>query len=298
MPSVTRNSSCEHTGLVTHFAGRWRPGSIGTQRRRTLEMACLQAVLWIYELASSLCLVVIAIIFCPLLAAFAQESTPTPTPQTAGGPVATTFEVIVTGSNIPTAEEVGPLPVDTYRRADIFRFGVRSATDFVQKLPVANGASLNEKLNVIGDGRTEIDLRGLFLKETLVLQDGRRLATDGFAGYDVGRNFSFTPTVDLNLVPLGLIDHVDILKDGASSIYGSDAVAGVVNVYLIHKFRGLEIYASYGNTNLGDSNDQDEELAYLLAGAGDDNNDIVVYAELYNRAAIYSRDRDISSNAV
>ena len=74
-----------------------------------------------------------------------------------------------------------------------------------------------------------------------MLQDGRRLATDGFAGYDVGRNFTFTPTVDFNLFPLGLIDHIDILKDGASSIYGSDAVAGVVNVWLIHKFRGLEI---------------------------------------------------------
>ena len=83
------------------------------------------------------------------------------------------------------------------------------------------------------------------------------------------------------MFPLGLIDHIDILKDGASSIYGSDAVGGVVNVWLIHKFRGLEVYTSYGNTNLGASNDQGEELAYLLGGAGDDKTDIVVYAELY-----------------
>src|SRR5437762_4413782 len=242
-----------------------------------------------------LTLAIIASLFSPVLPALAQDVAPTP--QTAVQASAITDEIIVTGSNIPTAEEVGPQPVDTYRRDDIFRLGVRSATDFVQKLPAVNGASLNENLNVFGDGRTEIDLRGLFSKETLVLQDGRRLATDGFAGYDVGRNFSFTPTVDLNLFPLGLIDHIDILKDGASSIYGSDAVAGVVNVWLIHRFRGLEIYASYGNTNLGASNDQGEELAYLLAGTGDDKTDIVVYAEVYNRAAIYSRDRDISSNA-
>ncbi len=129
-----------------------------------------------------------------------------------------------------------------------------------------------------------------------MLQDGRRLATDGFAGYTVDLNFFFNSTVDLNLFPLGLIDHIDILKDGASSIYGSDAVGGVFNVWLIHRFRGLEIYASYGNTNLGASNDQGEELAYLLAGTGDDNTDIVVYAEVYNRAAIYNRDRDITSN--
>jgi iron complex outermembrane receptor protein len=162
---------------------------------------------------------------------------------------------------------------------------------------VATGASLNENLNTIGDGRTEIDLRGLFSKETLVLQDGRRLASDGFAGYEVGLNFFFGGPVDLNLFPLGLIDHIDILKDGASAIYGSDAVGGVFNVWLIHRFRGLEIYASYGNTNLGASNDQGEQRAYLLAGTGDDKTDIVVYAEVYNRAAIYSRDRDLSSNA-
>jgi outer membrane cobalamin receptor len=60
---------------------------------------------------------------------------------------------------------------------------------------------------------------------------------------------------DLNLFPW-LIDHIDILKDGASAIYGSDAVGGVFNIWLIHRFRGLEIYASYGNTNLGASNDR------------------------------------------
>jgi iron complex outermembrane receptor protein len=206
-------------------------------------------------------------------------------------------EVIVTGSNIPTAEEVGPQPVDTYRRVDIERLGARSVTDFVQKLPVATGPSTNENVNSLGDGRTDIDLRGLGAKETLVLQDGRRLAPDGFAGYYSDLNAFFGGTVDLNLFPFGLVDHIDILKDGASAIYGSDAVGGVFNVWLIHRFRGLEIYASYGNTNLGASNDQGEERAYLLAGTGDDKTDIVVYAEVYNRAAIYDRDRDISSNA-
>ena len=60
---------------------------------------------------------------------------------------------------------------------------MRSATDFVQKLPVATGPSINENENTLGNGQTEIDLRGLAAKETLVLQDGRRLAPDGFAGY-------------------------------------------------------------------------------------------------------------------
>jgi iron complex outermembrane recepter protein len=193
----------------------------------------------------------------------------------------------VTGSNIPTSEEVGPNPVDTYRREDITRLGVRSATDFIQKLPAAAGAAINENKINGGDGRAEINLRGILAKETLVLQDGRRLAPVGFAG----------DTIDLNTIPLGLIDHIDILKDGASSIYGADAVDGVVNVFLIHRFRGLELYASYGNTNLGFANDMGEERAYLLAGIGDDKTDIVVYAEVYNRAAIYSRDINISSDS-
>ena len=89
----------------------------------------------------------------------------------------------MTGSNIPTSEEVGPNPVDTYRKEDITRLGVRSATDFTQKLPAAAGAAINENNVNGGDGRVEINLRGILAKETLVLQDGRRLAPVGFAGF-------------------------------------------------------------------------------------------------------------------
>src|SRR5256714_5674051 len=230
-------------------------------------------------------LAIIAGVLPSVIAVSAQDVTPTP--QTTGQPVVTAVEVIVTGSNIPTSEEVGPNPVDTYRKEDITRLGVRSATDLIQKLPAATGAAINENNVGSGDGRVEINLRGILAKETLVLQDGRRLAPVGFAG----------DTVDLNTIPLGLIDHIDILKDGASAIYGADAVAGVFNVWLITRFRGLELYSSYGNTNLGSANDMGEERGYLLAGTGDDKTDIVVYAEFYNRAAIYSRDVDLSSDA-
>lgn len=225
--------------------------------------------------------------------AFAQA--PAASPATTGtnigvaptGAQAEVERVIVTGSNIPTAEEVGPNPVDTYRRDDITRLGVRSSTDLIQKIPAATGSSVNENNTNGGDGSVRINLRGIDPKETLVLQDGRRLANVGFA--------SNAP--DFNMFPLGLIDHIDILKDGASPNYGADAVAGVVNVYLIHRFRGLEVYASYGNTNMGFANDAGEETAYLLAGTGDDKTNIVVYAGFYNRSAIYSRDVNISHDA-
>src|SRR5207302_10215265 len=78
---------------------------------------------------------------------------------------------------------------------------------------------------------------------------------------------------------------------------GSDAVAGVINIFLKHTFRGLEIGGSIGNTNMGSSNDAREMEAWMIAGTGDDKTDIVIIADAYDRAAIYSRDREITSNA-
>jgi iron complex outermembrane recepter protein len=176
----------------------------------------------------------IAVLFAIQSFAFGQEpSSPAAatTPVNANGTaMVETERVIVTGSNIPTAEEVGHNPVDTYRRDDITRLGARTPTDLIQRIPAATGFSINENNTNGGDGSTRVDLRGVDPKETLILQDGRRLANVGFAG----------TSVDFNIFPLGLIDHFDILKDGASPLYGTDAVTGVLNVFLIHKFRGLE----------------------------------------------------------
>src|SRR5215467_16204378 len=112
--------------------------------------------------------------------------------------------VIVTGSNIPTAEEVSPNPVDTYRPADIERLGVRNSTDLLAALPQEMGATANQNTVGTGDGSVLANLRGLLPKETLVLIDGKRVAPT-----DAG--------VDINLIPFPMIDHIDILKDGASA---------------------------------------------------------------------------------
>src|SRR5438477_850627 len=239
----------------------------------------------------------VAAVAFPLIiatSARAQEPAP-PAPPTTGSNIApagggaaneaTAERVIVTGSNIPTAEEVGPNPVDTYRRDDITRLGVRTPTDLVNRIPSITGSGLNENFTNGGAGVTQVNLRGIDPKETLVLQDGRRLVAF-FGGF-----------VDFNVFPPGLVDHIDILKDGASPVYGTDAVAGVVNVFLIHRFRGLEMYASYGNTNLGFANDAGNEQAYLLAGTGDDKTNIVVYAGLFNTASIQSVDTNISHDS-
>src|SRR6516165_6123827 len=205
--------------------------------------------------------------------------------------VAEVERVVVTGSNIPTAQEVGPNPVDTYRPADIEKLGIRNATDLTTFLPQEAGGTTNLNMANGGDGTVQFNLRGLLAKETLVLVDGKRVALGSL--FPVG----FSGGVDINLIPFPMIDHIDILKDGASAVYGSDAIAGVINFFLLHKFRGLEIGGSYGNTNLGASNDARELEGWIKAGTGDDKTDILVIADFYDRAAIYSHDRDIESNA-
>jgi iron complex outermembrane recepter protein len=200
--------------------------------------------------------------------------------------------VVVTGSNIPTAEETGPNPVDTYRPADIEKLGIRNATDLTTFLPQEAGGTVNLNIANGGDGTVQFNLRGLLAKETLVLVDGKRVAFGSLNA--VG----FSGGVDINLLPFPMIDHIDILKDGASAVYGSDAVAGVVNFFLLHKFRGLEIGGSYGNTNLGASNDMGEWEAWIKAGTGDDKTDIVVVADFWERTGgVFSADRHLSANA-
>jgi iron complex outermembrane recepter protein len=216
-----------------------------------------------------------------------------PPEQVGAGATAEVERVIVTGSNIPTAEETGPNPVDTYRREDIQKLGVHNATDLLTRLPQEMGSTVNQNIANGGDGSVIPNLRGLLPKETLVLIDGKRAAIIGSGG-GAGPG---TAGVDINLIPFPMIDHIDILKDGASALYGSDAVAGVINIFLRHKFRGLEIGGSIGNTNLGSSNDARETETWMIAGTGDDKTDIVIIADAYDRAAIFTRDRDITTNA-
>ncbi len=220
---------------------------------------------------------------------FGQETVSTS--RDANQRVAIVAEVIVTGSNIPTAEEVGPNPVDTYRPADIEKLGIRNTTDLTTFLPQEAGGTVNLNISNGGDGTVQFNLRGLLGKETLVLVDGKRVAFGSL------NPVGFSGGVDINLIPFPMIDHIDFLKNGASAVYGSDAIAGVVNFFLIHKFRGLEIGGSYGNTNMGASNDMGEWETWIKAGTGDDKTNIVVIADFWERSGgMFTRDRDLSAN--
>src|SRR6202795_5176275 len=104
--------------------------------------------------------------------------------------------VIVTGSNIPSAEETGPNPVDTYRPADIEKLGIRNATDLTTFLPQEAGGTVNQNIANGGDGTVQISLRGLLPKETLILIDGKRFAESALT---IGGH-------DINLLPFSLVD--------------------------------------------------------------------------------------------
>src|SRR6058998_700278 len=118
--------------------------------------------------------------------AFAQlpapAAAPAPPPPGAPAPAAEVERVVVTGSNIPTAEETGPNPVDTYRPQDIEKLGIRNATDLQTFIPQEAGGTVNLNIGNGGDGTIQFNLRGILAKETLVLIDGKRVALPSLGG--------------------------------------------------------------------------------------------------------------------
>lgn len=208
-------------------------------------------------------------------------------PSNATGAVAETERIIVTGSNIPTAQEVGPNPVLNINRDLINKSGERTAEELIKNLPVANGGGVPISNNGTGftPGASAISLRGLGPQYTLVLIDGRRLSP-----YPIGTG-GVVSFFDLRSIPEAAIESIEILKDGASTTYGADAVAGVVNVKLRHDYRGAEASVEYGNTLDKDSG---EFRASLVYGVGDDKTSITGTMNFYHRNSIFNRDRGFS----
>src|SRR6267378_971061 len=130
---------------------------------------------------------------------------------------------VVTGSLIPTAETVGPAPVETITSADLEKTGAQDVLTALKSISVSfsGGFNLGQSLNNGGYGESYLALRNL---PTLLLIDGRRLNISPFS------TFIGTYAADLNTIPIAMIDRVEVLKDGASTIYGSDAIGGVVNI--------------------------------------------------------------------
>ena len=169
--------------------------------------------------------------------------------------------ITVTGSNIPRTNTETPSPVQVVTRQEIDRTGKTTVAEYLQTLTADGSGSIPKTFgNGFAGGGAGISLRGLGAGSTLVLLNGRRMATYGLA--DDGQKV-FT---DLSTIPLDAVERIEVLKDGASAIYGSDAIAGVVNIILRSDFNGAILRASYGLS--GDS-DGDAKKATLTAGTGD-----------------------------
>src|SRR6266513_1094644 len=227
--------------------------------------------------------------------ALAQNPPPPPPPPTGAGPAPPPTEVervIVTGSNIPTAETVGPNPVDTYNRENITKSGEITTEQFLLSLPGVNANVVpianNENGSNTAVGAATVALHAFDARATLILIDGRRVAP-----YPTGNNPGLVNVmfVDLNSIPQAAIESIEILKDGASTTYGADAVAGVVNLKMRHRYDGAEARVEYGNTLDKDSGLFDTSAVFGV-GKGDTN--ITGVLNYYHRNSIFQRDRGFS----
>ncbi|HWA85100.1 MAG TPA: TonB-dependent receptor plug domain-containing protein [Opitutus sp.] len=197
----------------------------------------------------------------------------------------------VTGSNIPTtltAAEAGSFPLVALDRLTIEKTGYQNAAELLQKLTISNSGSVAISNNATGftPGATGVSLRGLGPEATLVLINGHRIAP-----YPVGQSGD-TAFVDLNTIPIGMIDSIEVLKDGASAVYGADAVAGVVNIKLRKNYNGSEAMVRYQNTTDKDST---EVTANLLTGVSTDKGSITIGFNYQRRNGIFNKDRSYSA---
>jgi iron complex outermembrane receptor protein len=194
--------------------------------------------------------------------------------------------VEVTGTRLKHADIQTSSPVDVMLREDIARTGKRTLSDVVRAITADNNGSIGPG-NVSGFamGSSGVALRGLAVNATLVLINGRRMASYGLAD-DGQRTF-----VNLSNVPLDIVDRVEVLKDGGSAIYGSDAIAGVVNVILRDSFQGFSTHLSYAISEYGDG---EAPRVSVTAGRGDlasDRFNVFFNIEAARQNPMYHRDR-------
>lgn len=170
-------------------------------------------------------------------------------------------KIEVTGTNIKRVDTETASPVTIITREEIARSGATTISEVIRQLPSNNAGSFSENsLNSFAAGAAAVSLRGLGAQATLILLNGRRLTPYPFAN---GAQVTF---VDLNTIPMEVVDRIEVLKDGASAIYGSDAMAGVINVILRKDFRGAEVGANYGITS---EHDAESWRATATLGFGD-----------------------------
>lgn len=188
-------------------------------------------------------------------------------------------KIEVTGSRIRRTDIEGANPVTVMSRVDIEKFGITSIGDVLQAIPSA-GSAINTNNNNGGNGTTTINIRGIGSNRTLVLVNGKRWAP------------GLTGSVDLNNIPASIIERIEVLKDGASAVYGSDAVAGVVNIITRQDFEGVHASGYVGQYDEGDGNKEQWDIGF---GTSNDKGNVYFNISYVEEEPTLAGDREISS---
>jgi outer membrane receptor protein involved in Fe transport len=192
------------------------------------------------------------------------------------------LEVVrVTGSHIKRIDTEGPAPVMIFDGLELEQSGIVTLEEATRYLPI-NFAQPYRPWGATG--HASFNLRGLGLGATLTLVNGLRLASNAWWG----------DGVDVNSIPISAIERIEILKDGASALYGADAIAGVVNIILRRDYDGIEVSAGYGISEHGDA---EEALTDLVAGWDFERGSVMFSLSYLDREPVPMRDRDWSSEA-
>jgi len=191
--------------------------------------------------------------------------------------------IFVTGSRIKRSDMEGANPIQAFTREDIVLTGINNVGDLLQEIPSVAGAGTNQSINNGGSGAIRVSLRGLGSSRTLVLLNGRRVVASG-----TGANSS----VDLSTIPTSVIERVEVLKDGASAVYGSDSIGGVVNIITRADFEGVEFNVKRAQSTYGDGATTDVDFT---TGVSSKNGNIVFSGYYSKQEAQWSGDRDWSA---
>ncbi|MDR2012588.1 MAG: TonB-dependent receptor [Rhodanobacter sp.] len=191
--------------------------------------------------------------------------------------------ITVTGSNIRRVDIETSNPVVTIDRATIEQTGKLTLGDILQNLPAVTGGGYNPQINNSGgDGSSTIGLRGLGAQRTLLLVNGQRIIANGLSP-------------DPNSIPANMIERIEVLSDGASAVYGSDAIAGVINIILKKEYQGVQLSMDYGTS---DKDDGLRKGLHLMFGQTGDKGSIMGGIDYNKTDAILAGNRKFSASAL
>ena len=194
-------------------------------------------------------------------------------------------EVIITGSRIRRLDTESANPIVTISKEAIDQSGISNIGDLVARLPSIAGAAVNPATNNGGGfGETNIELRGLDARRTLILVDGRRVGIVGNSD-----------ATDVSQIPISMVERVEVLKEGAGAVYGSDAIGGVVNFITRKDVQGLELHADYGRTTRSDGAHNSISATF---GTSTDNMSFIVGGSVSKQDQVFAGARDFSKFAL